>query len=113
EAGVRYEFSGNGNRTLVLLHEMGGALESWDHVVPLLTPLCRVLRYDLRGSGLSQKITGSIRLDDLVADLDGLLDHVGVTGLVMLAGCAVGAAVAVRFAARQPSRVESLLAMSP
>jgi len=27
---LRYELSGKGDRTLVLVHEMGGSLESWD-----------------------------------------------------------------------------------
>ena len=28
--GLRYELSGRGDRTVVLIHEMGGSLESWD-----------------------------------------------------------------------------------
>src|ERR1700748_282811 len=32
--GLRYELSGHGARTLVLVHEMGGSLESWDDVAP-------------------------------------------------------------------------------
>ena len=32
--GLRYELSGRGDRTLVLVHEMGGSLESWDDVAP-------------------------------------------------------------------------------
>ena len=33
-AGLRCELSGEGDRTLVLVHEMGGSLESWDEVAP-------------------------------------------------------------------------------
>ena len=33
---LRYELCGNGDRTLVLVHEMGGSLESWDDVAPRL-----------------------------------------------------------------------------
>ena len=29
---LRYELSGSGASTLVLIHEMGGTLESWDFV---------------------------------------------------------------------------------
>ena len=32
--GLRYELSGGGDRTLVLVHEMGGTLESWDEIAP-------------------------------------------------------------------------------
>ena len=34
--GLRYELSGSGERTVVLIHEMGGSLESWDEVAPVL-----------------------------------------------------------------------------
>ena len=35
-AGLRYELDGTGERTLVLVHEMGGTMESWDEVAPRL-----------------------------------------------------------------------------
>ena len=50
---LRYELSGSGPSTLVLIHEMGGTLESWDLFVPLLSSKRRILRYDTRGAGLS------------------------------------------------------------
>jgi pimeloyl-ACP methyl ester carboxylesterase len=112
-AALRYDVSGHGPETLVLLHEMGGTLESWDHVVPQLGDSCRVLRFDMRGSGLSEKIVGTIELDDLVSDLEGLLAHLGIDGNLTLAGCAVGAAVAIRFAVRNPGRISGIVAMSP
>ena len=97
---------------LVLLHEMGGCLESWGSVVPLLTGRT-VLRYDQRGAGLSQKIMGALSIEDSVADLAGLLDALGIGQPVALAGCAVGAGVALAFAARHPARVSSVVAMAP
>ena len=54
-AGLRYELSGEGPKTLVLVHEMGGSLESWDQVMPMLLPGRRILRYDWRGAGMSEK----------------------------------------------------------
>ena len=33
---LRYDLGGNGLSTLVLIHEMGGTLESWDLVTPEL-----------------------------------------------------------------------------
>ena len=55
---LRCELSGRGDHTLVLVHEMGGALESWDDVAPRFAETRRVLRYDTRGAGLSQKVRG-------------------------------------------------------
>ena len=108
---LRYKLGGEGP-ALVMLHEMGGTLESWDDVCPLLRGR-QLLRYDFRGSGLSQKLTGTPQLDDLVADLVALLDAVGLPGPVAIAGIAVGAAIGLRFAARYPARAVALVAMSP
>ena len=110
---LRYELSGAGPVTLVLLHEMGGCLESWDHVVPLVAARWNVLRFDMRGAGGSEKPRRPFDIDDLADDLVGLLDALGVYGPVALAGCAVGAAVALHVAARMPNRVAALVAMAP
>jgi 3-oxoadipate enol-lactonase len=86
----RYELSGKGERALVLVHEMGGSLESWDDVAPRFAQSRRVLRYDCRGAGLSQKVRGELAIDTMADDIAHLLDHVGIEGRVALAGIAVG-----------------------
>ena len=108
---LRYEVKGEGNATLVLVHEMGGTLESWDLVLPMLTRGRRVLRYDMRGAGASSKLRGTADLDQMAEDLHALLAALGMAGPVALAGCAVGGAIAVRFAARFGAR--ALVAMAP
>ena len=112
-AALRYDLSGSGDRTLVLLHEMGGTLESWDFVLPLLSANRRVLRYDARGAGLSQKVRGQITVDTLVDDLAALLNALDVPGKVALGGVAVGGAVALRCAVRIPERIAALVVSSP
>ena len=97
---LRYELCGTGDRTLVLVHEMGGTLESWDDVAPRLSESRRVLRYDTRGAGLSQKVRGVLGIDTMADDIAGLLDALGIEGKVALAGIAVGGAIALHFAAR-------------
>ena len=110
---LRYEVSGAGSRGLVLIHEMGSTMETWDEVLPGLPADRRILRYDTRGAGLSEKIRGAGRIDDFAADAMALVDHAGIAGPVALAGCAVGAAIAIRIAARWPERVSALVAMAP
>lgn len=112
-ASLRYEVSGDGRDGLVLIHEMGSTLESWDEVVPLLPAGRRILRYDMRGCGLSEKLRGTGNIDDFAADVAGLLDHTGIAGRVVVVGGAVGGAVAIRFAARYPDRTAGLIAMAP
>src|SRR6201991_3847534 len=96
--GLRCELTGTGERTLVLVHEMGGSLESWDDVAPRFAQSRRVLRYDPRGAGLSQKVRGELTLDTMADDIAALLDHYGIAGKVALAGGGVGGARALAFA---------------
>ena len=95
-AAMRYELSGAGERTIVLVHEMGGTLESWDGIAPRFAESRRVLRYDFRGSGLSQKVRGELSIDTMADDIAALLDHTKISGKVALAGVAVGGAPPVQ-----------------
>jgi 3-oxoadipate enol-lactonase len=110
---LRYELSGKGDRTLVLVHEMGGSLESWDEVVPPLATSRCVLRYDTRGAGLSQKARGELTFGTMAADIAALLDALKITGKVALAGVAVGGAIALQFAAQYPERASAVIVGSP
>ena len=112
-AGLRCELSGGGDRTLVLVHEMGGSLESWDDVAPRFAKSRRVLRYDTRGAGLSQKVRGELTLDTMADDIAALLDHFAISGKVALAGIAVGGAIALHFAARHSARTSAVVVGSP
>jgi 3-oxoadipate enol-lactonase len=112
---LRYDLTGNpaSASTLVLIHEMGGTLESWDLVLPILARNRRVLRYDTRGAGLSQKVRGPLTIDTMVDDLAALLDALAVAGKVSLAGIAVGGAIALHAAVRCPERVAAVTVSSP
>lgn len=110
---LRYDVAGSGAKTLVLIHEMGGTIESWDLVVPALAAQRRVVRYDTRGAGFSEKIRGELSIDTMTADLIALLDKLGIGGKVALAGTAVGGAIALHTAAQRPERVAAAVVSSP
>jgi len=110
---LRYELSGGGPTTLVLIHEMGGTLDSWEQALPALNNSRQVLRYDTRGAGLSEKIRGAVTWDQMADDLAALLDVAGVKGKVSVAGIAVGAAIAMHFAVRHPDRAAALVLHGP
>lgn len=110
---VRYELRAGSGMPLVLVHELGGSLNSWDHLLGELDSPRPVLRYDMRGSGMSEKLRDVPYIEELADDLVRLLDALGLAGPVALAGNALGCAVALLCAARHPARVAAVVAMSP
>jgi 3-oxoadipate enol-lactonase len=113
EVALRYELSGAGVTTLLLLHEMGGSLDSWDALLPLLQPRFRVLRYDQRGAGLSERPPAPLTMDAAGRDAMVLVDALGIAGPIVPIGTAVGGAVALHLAACWPQRVRAVVATSP
>ena len=110
---LRYELGGQGEELVVLVHELGGALDSWDEALPAFQRHFRTLRYDQRGCGLSEKVRGPIRIDDMVGDIAGLLDGLGIRAPCHVVGFALGSSFAMAFAARHPARVARLAVCSP
>jgi len=105
--------SGTGPRSLVLLHELGGSLNSFDGVLPLLEQRFRILRYDQRGAGLSEKPRAPFGMADHAADLAGLLAATGLAPPVLLTGVAAGCAIAVLHALATPAATAGLLLCAP
>lgn len=108
---LRVAVEGNGP-PLVLIHEIGGMIESYDDIVPAIGRRHKVVRYDLRGCGLSEFSHAPLTLDLLLDDLRALLAHLGLVR-VSVGGCALGAAIAIAFALEDPERVDKVIAMSP
>ena len=55
---LNYRFDGPpAGPVLVLSHALGLNLSIWDHLIPLLPPTLRILRYDHRGHGASDTPT--------------------------------------------------------
>jgi 3-oxoadipate enol-lactonase len=98
---------------LVLLHELGGSLHSFDAVAEALRGSFRVLRYDQRGAGQSEKPRRPCSLADHEDDLAALLTARGIATPVLLAGVAAGAAIAVGYAIARPTAVAGLVLCAP
>lgn len=52
-AGIHTLVEGDGERTFLLINGAGQSLHTWDHVVPGLADLGRIVRFDVPGVGLS------------------------------------------------------------
>ena len=78
---------------------------------PLLTDLSsryRLVRFDLSGTGLSDRTSDPITLDGLVDELAAVVDAAQLKRFALM-GMSQGAAVSIRYAARYPDRVSHLV----
>jgi 3-oxoadipate enol-lactonase len=108
-----YKLEGSAGPVVVLLHELGGTLDSWDGVVPGLAKNHRVFRYDQRGFGLSEKVRAQFTLDTLVDDLQGLLGALKLAGPYSMVSIAASSMQALLFMERDPKAVASLVFCNP
>ncbi|MGY6251027.1 alpha/beta fold hydrolase [Bosea thiooxidans] len=109
---IRYEIDGDGP-PLVLVHELGGSLASFDALVPRLAPSHRILRYDQNGCGTSSPLRAQATLDEQAEILNHLVTLVFGQEPCMIVGLAAGAAIAVTQALARADRVSALALCSP
>jgi pimeloyl-ACP methyl ester carboxylesterase/DNA-binding winged helix-turn-helix (wHTH) protein len=113
--GVRlaYAVAGEGPplvRAANWMTHLGYDIESpvWNHWVRDLSDKHRFIRYDERGCGLSDWDATDFTFEDWVADLESVVEALGL-GRFPLLGVSQGGAVAVAYAARHPERVSRLV----
>jgi pimeloyl-ACP methyl ester carboxylesterase len=98
---------------VVMIHGLTGNLSIWYlYAMPALAAEFRVTAYDLRGHGYSELTPGGYTSAHFAADLDGLLQTLGIER-AHLVGYSYGATVAMHCALLYPSRVASLVLAEP
>lgn len=80
----------------------------WSHWFEELSRHHRLVRYDLRGSGLSGRAVTDLSLDAFIGDLEAVVDALGIERFSLLGVCQ-GGSIAVAYAARHPERVQRLV----
>jgi 3-oxoadipate enol-lactonase len=93
---------------LILLEGRGGDIPGWRRNIPHLASRYRVVAYDFRGNGRSDKPHGKVSMGTFVDDTVGLLDHLGVSSAHVY-GQSFGGMVAIEMALSRPERVRSLV----
>ena len=107
---LRYEVTGDGPATIVWTHGIGSSHHYWDEILPQL-PGFRHVSYDVRGMGESEGTDGPVSLELWAADLNALLEEIGVERGIF-AGHSMGGAITQRFAIDFPAKVQGLLLLS-
>jgi pimeloyl-ACP methyl ester carboxylesterase len=94
---------------VVLVHAGVADARMWEPVLPALTPLHRIVRFDMRGFGRTRSTPGTFAP---AGDLAGLLDALDIAEAHVV-GASFGGLVALELAATQPQRVASLVLLAP
>ena len=95
--------------TVVLSNSLATDMRMWSRVMPLLTPHCRVVRYDSRGHGQSHAGSATATLQDLGDDLLAVMDACQVARAVV-AGVSLGGMTGLTLALHHPERLAGLMA---
>ncbi|WP_200907986.1 alpha/beta fold hydrolase [Achromobacter sp. DMS1] len=96
---------------MVLIHGVGLDRGMWDELALALDGVCEVIRYDMLGHGATPLPDGQPDLDAYVAQLEAVIDGLGLQRPCVL-GYSMGGLVAGRFAARHPGKLGRLVLMS-
>jgi pimeloyl-ACP methyl ester carboxylesterase len=102
-------WDGPRERTLVLVHGLGGSLLSWLAVGPGLARLGRVFALDLAGFGRTPRAGRRSRLSDNRMLLDRFIAEVAGGGPVLLCGNSMGGGISMLQSAIEPGSVEGLV----
>ena len=77
---INYEISGNESGPwLTFSNSLATNLHMWNEQEAALAEHFHILRYDKRGHGKSAPVEGPYSFDDLVGDVVGLWDHLGIS----------------------------------
>lgn len=109
-ASIAYQDVGEGPLALVVIHGWITHLEvSWEHprfeqFMRRLSRGMRVLQFDKRGTGMSDRIIGAPDLETRMDDVRAVMDAAGVERAALFGWGTGGAALALFFAASHPER---------
>lgn len=93
---------------IVFSNSLGTDLRLWDDVVALLPLGLRIIRYDMRGHGLSDCPRAPYAMGAMVHDLEGLLDALEVRDAVLV-GLSVGGMIAQGLAAKRLDQIRGVV----
>jgi pimeloyl-ACP methyl ester carboxylesterase/DNA-binding SARP family transcriptional activator len=116
ETAIAYQVVGDGARDIVLINGWVCSFHpAWERPAMArfyerLAGLGRLVLFDKRGMGLSDRVHGIAPLEERMDDLRAVLDAVGSERAVIL-GVSEGGAMAALFAATYPARTAALVAM--
>ena len=111
---IAYQVHGDGPRDLLVVPGLISHVEfnqkhrSYQHFLDRLASFARVIIFDKRGNGLSDRVPGAPTLEDRLDDVRAVLDAAGSTTAAVL-GMSEGGPMSVLFARTYPARTSALI----
>lgn len=100
KVGVHVEDTGGSGRPVVLIHGWPLSKDSWSAQVPVFSQAgFRVVAYDRRGFGQSDKPGGGYDYDTLTDDLEGLMSELDLSDATLV-GFSMGGGEVARYASK-------------
>lgn len=107
DINIYYEIHGEGE-PLVLIMGYGANSRWWDPQIPVFSQEYRVIAFDNRGTGQSDKPDIPYTMEMMEEDTVGLLEAIGIDAAHVF-GASMGGMIAQEFALRHPDKVISLI----
>lgn len=109
---VRYLDRNKNGTPLLLLHGLGGSLESWTNNISFLSTKFRVIALDLPGFGMSDKPKIHYSINFYVSFLEKFTKSIKL-GHFFIIGSSLGGHIAVEFTIRNRKMVNKIILVSP
>ena len=114
DVSIAFQTMGDGPIDLILVPGIISHIEfahEWPGYTAFLRRLskfCRVVTFDKRGQGLSDRMSGAPSLEQRMDDVRAIMDEIGSSRAVLM-GFSEGCAMSAMFAASYPERVSRLI----
>jgi pimeloyl-ACP methyl ester carboxylesterase len=111
---IAYQIHGDGPRDLLLVPGAISHVEfeqehsGYRHYLRRLSSFARLITFDKRGNGLSDRVPGAPTLEERLDDIRAVLDAAGSTTAAVF-GISEGGPMSILFAATYPTRVSALM----
>jgi aminoacrylate hydrolase len=107
---ISYEESGEGE-PLIFVSGLNGVARYWQPQIPVFSKRFRVIAYDQRGTGGSDRLQREFSLDQMASELAALMDALYVPS-AHIVGLSTGGAIGQTLAIVEPRRVSRLVMCS-
>ena len=114
DVNIAYQVQGDGPADIVVVPglishvEFLRELPGYTAFMRRLSTFARVVTFDKRGQGLSDRVSGAPSLEQRMDDVRAVMESIGSTQATLL-GISEGSAMSVMFAATYPERVSKLI----